>query len=462
MSPDSEDTLFELLVDSEDIDDTDATDLDEDLDEDTEDTTDAPSQYANLGDISSSRPEEEALASILSPGSPLVLLQRSHQHSTFLPYVIADAIRRHRGNVNLGVVAPLPRMSPEGVERFFDGANGAEIRIADPEAFARADSFGNTLAAQRDGKPYVGPSTSRYWRYLSEPVPPGGTAAWVEQVVGEQRRVGANVLLTPGVWADPADADKALDTLRQHTAWAHATCNTTENLVVNITAPAAWLINERLRDKLLNELVDMDDDAFYLRFRWPLLVQPYGQLLDVEILDGYAEVCNVLDENDKALILPNTGLTGWMGLAWGGHGFSTGIGSGERAFADTRVIKIGRRPRPEPTRRTLATPILHVTDVLTAERIERLPNVQACNCPFCKAQRQLPSGQFDKGLAGAHYLRSVIDLVADISRHPRGRRVAARRIVRDARAVVANSSSAVPLTDNNDPRHLPLWGDRLH
>jgi hypothetical protein len=452
--------VVELIVDSEDVDEVIATDLDEELDEEAYD--DAAEEYDELTDIASDElgDDEDAIGAALSPGVPLLLMQRSHQHSKYLPAVVADARRRHGGRISVGVTAPLPRMSPAGVREFFTRTDAA-VRIADPEAFARADSFGRMLAAQRDGKPYVGTSTEKYWSYITDSLTAGGTPAWVEKVLDAQRDVGATVLLTPGVWADPGDVNRSLDTIRQHTTWARAASNDDEHLIVNITGPANWMSNDRLRDRLLDELVDMDDTVFYLRIRWPLLAQPYGQLLDSAILDGYAEACNVLDENDKALILANAGLTGWVALAWGAHGLSTGVGAGERAFADNRVIKIKQNPRPAPTRRTFAAPILHVTDAPTAQRIDGLPGLAPCRCRFCRAQRQVPQGQFDKGLAGAHYLRHVIDLTAGVSRHSRGRRVAARRIVRDARGVVAAVAAAVPLTGNNEPKHLQLWADRL-
>jgi len=453
--------IVELFVDSEDIDDLDASDLDEDLDEGFDPAEDDEQGQLTFSLDDDADEEEDTISAALAPGTPLVLFQRSHQHSTYLPTVFSDGIHKHSGRVSIGVVAPLPRMTPEGIRRFFSKVEHVPVRIADPEAFARLDSFGDTLSVQRGGKPYIGPSTSKHWSYITDELPLGGTSAWVEQVVETQRSVGASVILTPGVWADSADSIRSLNTIRQHARWTHEACDEDEKVIVNITAPSSWLSTPSLRDRLLDELVDMDDNTFYLRLRWPLLAQPYGQPLDAKILDGYAEICNVLDENDKALILPNTGITGWVALAWGAHGFSTGVGTGERAFADTRVIRIKNRPRREPTRRTFVTPILHVTDVPTADRFNALPEVEECHCKFCRALRELPRGQFNKDLAGGHYLKNALDLTAEVTRHARGRRVAARQIVRDARGLVEAAKDRVPLVDNNNPRHLQLWSDRL-
>ncbi|CAG7640519.1 hypothetical protein SIM91_04025 [Rhodococcus opacus] len=450
----NEEDMIEFVVDSVELDALDASALDEDLDETALSDDDSPELDDEPDEL------EDPVSAALTPGAPLFIMHKSHQYAGILPNVLADVAGRHAGALHLGVIAPMPRMRPPALRTFLDGMSAAPLRIADPEAFARDDSFGPTLTAQRE-KPYVGPSTASYWSYFTDPQAGGHTEAWVGEVLDAQRDAGATVLLTPGLWADPATPDASLAIMRQHAVWARDALKPAEHLAVNATIPASWLTTPSLRNRLLDEVIDMDDEVFYLRVRWPLLGQAYGQLLDEAILDGYAEVANVFEENDKVLILPNSGMTGWVALALGAHGFSTGIGSGERAFADTRVIRIKRTgPRPAPTRRTFSTSILHVTDEDTAQLLDAL-GPGNCRCRFCRTQRRLPAGQWEKSLAGAHYLRRVADLTADISRHSRGRRVAARSVVRNARTFVTSSSTSVPLSGTNDPKHLPLWAGLL-
>jgi hypothetical protein len=459
-NPDDDD-LIQFLVDSADLEDLDdASELDEDLGDAGDEDGGADESDTVVDDEIGDT--EDPVSAALRPGAPLLLLHRSHQHSKLLPTVISDASRRHAGALHIGVVASMPRMSPTGLRDFLSKTADAPVRIADPEAFARLDSFGPVLSGQRDGKPYVGLSTQPHWQYFTETQPSGGTDSWVRATLAAQRNAGATVLLTPGVWLDPATSAGSLDTMRQHAEWAQSALEPGEHLAVNITMPASWLTTPALRNRLLDEIVDMDHEVFYLRVRWPLMAQPYGQLLNPGILDGYVQVANVFEENDKVLLLPNTGLTGWVALAWGAHGFSTGIGSGERAFAETRVIKIKQSgPRPAPTHRTFAASVLHTTDVATAARLDAVPNAQPCTCRFCRTLRRLPSGQFSKELAGAHYLRRVADLTAATTTHSRGRRVATRQTIRSARRFISGDASVVPLTGVNDPKHLPLWADRL-
>lgn len=446
------DEEVEFIVDS--ISEDEVAELDADLADGEEDGVDEQFDLPDDEDVG------DAVAEALSPGKPLFLVQRSHQNSGVLPAVMTDIARIHGGAIHLGAVAPMPRMSPQTLKTFFDGMATAPIRIADPEGFARPESFGGVLAAQRDGKPYVG-ITSKHWSYFDDSLDRGFDQNWVARVVETQRNVGATVVLTPGVFADPSDPANAMAAARRHAEWARSEIGAEGHLAVNLTLASTWLSNAKLRERLLNEILDLDEHVFYMRVRWPLMPQPYGQLLDPEILDGYIEVANVLDENDRVLILPNTGLTGWVGLAWGVHGFSTGIGAGERSFADTRVIKIKQtNPRPAPTNRTFVRDLLHVADTTTADLIESFGS-GPCGCRFCVAQRAIPAGQWDKKLAGGHYLRKVADLAAEVAADHRGRRTAARRLVRGATDFVAAASGTIPLEKANSPLHLSVWAPRL-
>ncbi|CAM5253534.1 hypothetical protein STANM309S_04328 [Streptomyces tanashiensis] len=295
---------------------------------------------------------------------------------------------------NLGVAVPLPRTRPAGVATFLRNTQLAPVQIADPECFARHDSYGSVLMERRDGKPYAGPSTSQHWGFFTQELPAGWTREWVAKVVRAQRDVGATVLLTPGVWMDASDRVSSLKLIKEAVSWAREEVRSHENLAVNITISHSWLSTPILRDALLAELLDMDEDVFYVRVRWPL-PHPYGQLVSPDILDGYLELSDVCAENDKFLILPNTGMNGWVSLAWGASGFSTGIGSGERSFADTKVIKIKRTgPRPAPTNRTFRRELLHVVDV-TADAMTFLsPWAVRLRVPFlsCSATGSLGQG----------------------------------------------------------------------
>jgi hypothetical protein len=448
-----------FVVDSEGIDNPDdAREIDFELLSEFEDAADGSSVDVGSGNLAS-----QATSAALTPGRPLYLMQRSHQHFSVLPAVCSAIRANYSGVISTGAVVPMPRLKQRQITDFFDSVGDVPVKIADPEGFARMDSFGPVLRAQRDDKPYVGPSTESLWPYLTAPLPDGPTQIWVKDLVTTQRDAGATLLLTPGLWLDPAIPTKALESMRQQADWTRDALEAGEQMAVNITAPAAWLSNSSLLEKLLNEVVDMNDETFYIRVRWPLLQNPYGQLLDSSILFGYEELSRIFEENDKFLILPNTSLTGWLSLAWGTGGFSTGLGTGERSFADTRVIKIrATQTRPEPTKRIYESSLLHVVESNVVDRIQALNEFDACGCVFCENLRRLPSGQFDKAQAGAHYLLEVARLTADVASSSSGALSRVREIVEAGLAGRRRIVQDVPLTGANDPKHLAVWSQLLH
>ena len=449
----NEDMLF--VIDSTHADESDALSLDADLfsieDEAPPETKESPAP--------SDVPRLIRARECLQSGAPLFLVQRSHQHSSVIPAALNYIIAQHGEHLNTGVVLPIPRTRPAVASAFFRGTAAAPIQIADPECFARLDSYGTVLMEQKEGRPFAGPSLSGNWPYFTEVLPAGWTEDWVRRVLQTQRDLGATLLLTPGVWMDASDRTNSLRVMREGVSWARNSLSTHENLAVNITLSHSWLSTPMLRDALLSELLDMDEDILYIRVRWPLLAQPYGQLISPDILAGYVELSEVCAENDKFLILPNAGLTGWVSLAWGASGFSTGIGAGERSFSDTKVIKIKRTgPRPAPTNRTFRQQLLHVVDVTTDERLSLLSRQQPCGCPFCRAQ---PRGLWDKAQAGAHYLSSVASITAESTSHSRGARTGTRALVRNACQLLLDAANLVPMTGANDPKHLDIWMERL-
>ncbi|MEV4600457.1 hypothetical protein AB0K15_24010 [Amycolatopsis sp. NPDC049253] len=441
-----------FVVDSESVDNVgDADELDHEL------------RYESVEPLDiepSGNSSQEAFEATIT-AKPLMLIQRSHQHSKILPQVYNEIASKYSDYIDYGAVVPMPRMSPKQIKAYFNSIPDVSLKIADPESFARMDSFGKTLRDQRDDQPYVGPSTISNWDYLTKPLPNGPTKSWVSEVVSNQYESGATLILSPGLWLDPANSTGSLDSVREQAEWCREAVQDSDLFAVNLTLPSAWLSNPILLEKLLNVLLDLDESTFYIRVRWPLLANPYGQLLDTSILSGYIELASVLDENDKVLITANTGLTGWLLLGRGAHGLSTGLGTGERSFADTRVIKIKQKgPRPAPTPRVFESPLLHVIDKNTSDRIHALGNTGTCGCVFCTHQSSSTTAPFSKPNAGAHYLLETARLTAEVASAD-NRLDAVKSLVDDAVSLRLAVAKNVPLTGTNDPKHLSVWKNLL-
>jgi hypothetical protein len=202
-------------------------------------------------------------------------------------------------------------------------------------------------------------------------------------------------------------------------------------------------------------IVDSDADTWYVRVKWPFQ-QSYAQLVDAAVLDGYRELSTVMEDEERILLLPTSGGTGWVSLAWGATGFGTGIGSAARGFITGRPIRRKNPTPPQP--RYFEQPLLHSVEKTTADALARVPGYVACTCMYCFELRQRPS--WDAELHGSHYLLAVGEQTAALARGT-GRRGVARRTVRRARRTRDRVINTVPLLDRDFPGHLSLWEERL-
>jgi hypothetical protein len=58
--------------------------------------------------------------------------------------------------------------------------------------------------------------------------------------------------------------------------------------------------------------------------QWPSSAKAWAQPTDEDLLIGYRKLAQIADDEERRLLLPQTGLTGWLMLAWGASGFGTG------------------------------------------------------------------------------------------------------------------------------------------
>jgi hypothetical protein len=420
----------------------------------------------SLGGSTSVRDRDAALDGDL----PLLMVHRERQRWNLLTPLVNELHRTNANSLSLGVVVNLPRLTDTAAHTWLTGNSRASLRIADPEVYSRDDLWGGMLLLERDGRPRqqapgqpapppprpLMPQQALQWAYWTQPLPTGPTASWVEQVLEAQRLAGANLLLTPGVPLEPQAAVASLAELEQQVTWARGALGGGERLAVNLTIDALWLSDTRLRTQLLNHIIETDDDVWYVRVKWPLMAATYGQLVDAAVLDGYQELASFMEDEQRVLLLPTSGGTGWVSLAWGATGFGTGIGSGARGFTTGRPIRM-RQPPPR-TPRYFERALLHTIDKTTADSLARIPGHVPCPCRYCAQLRNSPT--WDYGLSGAHYLLTVGELTAALAGGS-GKRAVARRLVRAADRYRSQVSTVVPLTGNESAAHLTAWLARL-
>lgn len=412
---------------------------------------DAPPTSGSLAPHGAATPAPAApqLADILAGNAPVFLVHKSYRQFRLIPQVLEVARHVTGGRIGLGTVVRLPKMKTSDARSFLDSCAHASMRIADPEVFTLPGSGSpapTVSAAHIHEHPWAagipGPAT-----------PPADRDAWIADIFAAQRAAGANVLLSPTGWVTDTQGPAALQATLGQVAAARAVLGD-EPMFVNLTLAGAWLSNTTLRQRLLDEIVESNERHWYIRVRWPIVDPRYGQLSDAGFLAGYRDLAETAELEGKVLVLPNSGLTGWVATALGAAGFSTGMSWTDQAFADEP--RFGRRPgqaSPPAAERYFERAMLHTVLWESARDLGSVPGYTPCQCRYCTS---LQANGFDKERSGAHYLVRAARLLDQLG--SRNRRLEALRLVRAARTFVTSATNAgVALSGSDVPRHLPVW-----
>ena len=375
----------------------------------------------------------------LDGDSPLVLVHRPHQHWRSLPRVLASIHAVAGENVALGVLSRLGSASEQSHQDFHGLCGAAAVRIVDPECCYPASG---DLRLQA-------PSARRISRapYFA------GNPISVAEVLDLQRQRGANLLLTPGRGLDAADHQRSLDAAFADGDEALAALRPGERLALNLPITAAWLVRRPLREALLAQLLDWEQFAtWYIRVQWPSSLRSETQPADEELLRGYRRLAELAADEDRRLLLPQTGLTGWFMLAFGATGFGTGLSGSDQAFREETGGGGGGSPRIE---RYFERQLLHTVERTVRRALTADPDYAACACPYCGAL--LASGSaWSHEYAALHQVFNTGALAASVAPRAAGRggtHGAVRRTVRRA----VRFAEGKPLAGLSEPRHLPVW-----
>lgn len=394
--------------------------------------------------------------SLYDSGLYFILHRPGHFYNR-MPAVAAEIKRSHSG-LNLVVSQPLPRLGTKVAQAYFDnfaGASGA-WRLADPQGYALpGDVIEDPNVSLTDvQKTKVG--------YVATAPDVNASATdrtnWNRQVTNTQRASGANLLLTPGRTLDTSDPNQSLRRLGQELDDLLNSLGEGEVPVWNVTVQSTWLVDEHLRSQLLGELVDRDDvAAWHLRVYWPLISRTYGQNLDARVLSAYRDLAHVAAREEKVLLLPNTGVTGWLSLMWGTSGFGAGGSSTTQAFAAHPRIAARKGVPRSTVDRYFARPLLHTISVDTHRGLqESLPETTypPCHCTFCREQADDPVWR--RELAAQHAACSFGDMAGRAAEAGnRSEHVVA--VARAARTLLGSIPDAYSLSAAEAPEHLDVW-----
>ena len=418
---------------------------------------------SDFDDVDASGAEQDAATprrpqlpgeSLINSGTYFIL----HRPGTLynrMPAVAASINQAHR-DLNVIVSATLPRLGTTRVKEYFEsfGTDGAALRIADPEGFA--------LPGDVIGDPELTEAQQTKVRYVGSVPGPSDSSSdhtsWNRRVVNTQRAAGANLMMTPGVSLDPSAPADSIHRAERELYDLLDNLGEDELPIWNLSIGSIWLVDEGLRNQLLAELVDREEiSTWHVRVYWPLIKRTYGQTLDARVLAGYKELATTAAREEKVLLLPNSGVTGWMAMAWGASGYGAGSSSATQAWAAHPRIAARKGVERSTVNRYFSRPLLHTITVETHDAlIEGLgENIYpVCGCQFCQEQAQ--DATWRKELAAQHAAFSFGDMAGSALTAP-DRSAHIRGVIRRATELLGAVPDAYSLAPTESPEHLDVW-----
>lgn len=376
---------------------------------------------------------------LLEEAAPIMIVHRPHQAVGVTPRLLASILAATKGGASLGVSTPLGATTEVRAQQWLSEQPAAAVRIADPRGYLKDPTIVRIRA--------VSARAVSWAPYLDR------DELDVGEVLDAQRRVGANLLLSPGRALDPTDPQQSLDQAFGDADTALAKLETGERVALNLTAPSEWLASKALRDALFAQLVDQEQfDLWYIRIQWSASLRAFQQPTDTNLLGGYKRLAQLASDEQRRLILPQTGLTGWLQLGFGAAGFGAGLFGAGQAFKENSQGGNGRTPEVpryfEPT-------LLHSVERSIHNALSVQEGYETCDCPYCPS---LLSGRdWDHELARLHGLHWLGRLAAMPSAS--GRSVSAS--VRRTATAALTTAEKQPLAGISSPQHLRVWDQLL-
>lgn len=186
---------------------------------------------------------------------------------------------------------------------------------------------------------YVTQTMRRHYAALYVDSPPTRPVEqWVRAFLQHQQNAGATFFVSPSKLIEAGNLEEALSFTIDAFHIAQEVTDDPRRLFVGLTADWQVLASGECLDSLLNRVIHLDANVFYIRVRWPHS-ERYAELHHRETLEGYKELTAVLRREGFAVLYPNTGTTGWLALAFGSSGFGTGPTDDQQAFRPLTFFK---------------------------------------------------------------------------------------------------------------------------
>lgn len=249
------------------------------------------------------RSRDEALGGT----APLFLCQSGSKFFGREPEVLASLHAAHGAHVSLGHVVRIPRGSPD-LNRGRLDVPVVSIRIADPMGYI---AFSDRLVVDPALPRQAHFDNAPYLRTLHD-----GPATYANVLLDAQRAAGANLLLTSGRAVAAADVVGSFREIADEADALIALLRDGERLALNLTLPYEFMQNQAVFDVTLDELTELDHfDVLYVRVQRSQPTYAGGPLGDQAALERLVDLGVWAEQEGKALIHAQSGLTGWLLLS---------------------------------------------------------------------------------------------------------------------------------------------------
>lgn len=222
---------------------------------------------------------------------------------------------------------------------------------------------------------------------------------------------------------------------------------------VTLKISGVWVTERKMRRTLLNQLTDLPAD---FNVAIDVLWNSMASYTDSSVLHDLATIVSALANDNRKVLLLDSGLIGWLSIAWGGWGFSAGL-SNASWFRQNAVIRRAKgQPGPPRIKRYFEKQLLTRVRQSHHVRLEAQSGYQACGCPFCVQLGPDSLNPWDFVEADKHALFSLAALTDEVSAPGLAERANRVRKCLDE-AIAYNKSLPFELPGDSKPVQLEAW-----
>jgi hypothetical protein len=285
---------------------------------------------------------------------------------------------------------------------------------------------------------------------------PANKAEWdatVGESLAKQRGLGLDALTVPGVELESAHYPKGLesqvDAVRR--AWASRP-DDDPTWFMEVCLHDDWINNENACRHVLNLLTDLPDPiGVALRIRFKRMEAAFN----ADSLKRLRLVVGALADDDRKVLVVQSGAVGWLSIAWGAWGFSAGTSQASWFYNRTVFGRRSDQPAPPRVERYFERQLLHPVLASDHALLSGGTGYSQCGCTFCKS---LENGAWDHNVAAQHALYALASLTeAVVGADRAARRDAVRTTIEAAQSHWAQWKDISGLSGRSQPAGLSVW-----